>query len=227
MFCPKCGTKAQDDAGFCQKCGAKLTADTQAPASTSPAQQPSSTNEKAPKKKKSKKLPIIIGTIVLLVVIVAIANSGGGGARDNIATVKAHKPFATSQNLPYTFAEVFDKYMNNPIWHTDSEDEKADTAIVKVDGTVKGTECRLIVSIEVSPNPNDPDGCLIRPQTVTFDGTESPSQNDAVEFLYGMFKAYDEGYEDLSELLSGSASFGQQENIELTEVYTNADAGIS
>ena len=109
MFCPKCGTKAQDDAGFCQKCGAKLTADTQAPASTSPAQQPSSTNEKAPKKKKSKKLPIIIGTIVLLVVIVAIANSGGGGARDNIATVKAHKPFATSQNLPYTFAEVFDK----------------------------------------------------------------------------------------------------------------------
>ena len=42
-----------------------------------------------------------------------------------------------------------------------------------------------------------------------------------------MFKAYDEGYEDLSELLSGSASFGQQENIELTEVYTNADAGIS
>ena len=27
MFCPKCGTKAVEGAGFCQKCGAKLIVD--------------------------------------------------------------------------------------------------------------------------------------------------------------------------------------------------------
>ena len=26
MFCPKCGAKVLDGAGFCQKCGAKLNA---------------------------------------------------------------------------------------------------------------------------------------------------------------------------------------------------------
>lgn len=230
MFCPKCGAKAPDDAVFCQQCGEKLNlSDTVQPAVGSPVipmKQASGVSGEAPKKRK--KLPIIIGAVVLLVVVFVVASLvGGGGGRDNIATVQAHKPFATSQNLPYTFAEVFDKYTNNPVWYTDSEDEKTNTAIVKVDSVVKGTDYRLIVSIEVSPNPDNPNGCIIRPQSVNFDGTESPSQNDAVEFLYNMFAAYDEGYEDLSELLSSpgdsvntdpepSASTGI--NIEYTEV---------
>lgn len=227
MFCPKCGAKAPDDAVFCQQCGAKLNlGDTAQPTVDSPAiptKQASGASGGAPKKKK--KLPIIIGAIVLLVVIIVAASlAGGGGERDNVTTVQAHKPFATSQNLPYTFAEVFDKYTNNPVWYTDSEDEKTNTAIVKVDGIVKGTDCRLIVSIEVSPNPDNPDGCIIHPQSVNFDGTESPSQNDAVEFLYNMFAAYDKGYEDLSELLSSSEG---SVNTELSQVYTNEDMGIS
>lgn len=227
MFCPKCGTKAPDDAGFCQKCGTKLApSDTVQPTAATPddpARQASGASVGIPKRKK-KKLPIIIGAIVLLVVILVVASSGGGGGRDNIATVQAHKLFATSQNLPYTFAEVFDKYTNNPVWYTDSEDEKTNTAIVKVDGIVKGTEYRLIVSIKVSPNPNDSKGCIIQPQSVNFDGTESTDQNEAIEFLYNMFAAYDKGYEDLFELLSSPK---EAANVELTEVYTNADAGIS
>lgn len=229
MFCPKCGAKAPDDAVFCQQCGAKLNlSDTVQPAVDSPViptKQASGVSGEAPKKRKKKKLPIIIGAVVLLVVIFVAASSvRGSGGRDNIATVQAHKPFATSQNLPYTFAEVLDKYTNNPVWYTDSEDKKTNTAIVKVDGVVKGTDYRLIVSIEVSPNPDNPDGCIIRPQSVNFGGTESPSQNEAVEFLYNMFAAYDKGYEDLSELLS---SPGGAVNTELSQIYENEDIGIS
>lgn len=222
-----------DDAEFCIKCGTKLPAG-------SAVQQPITAQTDAPKraKKKKSKLPIILGAAILLIVIViVIAVSSGGSGTDYIATVKAHTPFATSQNLPYTFAEVFDKYTNNLVWETASEDKKTDTAIVKADGTVKGTEYRLIVSIKVSPNPNNSNSCLIQPQSVNFNGIASNSQNSAVEFLYIMFAAYGEGFEDLSEVLSnldevsalltGSEASGQQVNTELSETYTNTDMGIT
>lgn len=98
-----------DDAKFCIKCGTKLPAG-------SAVQQPITAQTDAPKKakKKKSKLPIILGTaILLIVVVIVIAVSLGGSGTDYIATVKAHTPFATSQNLPYTFAEVFDKYTTN------------------------------------------------------------------------------------------------------------------
>jgi len=41
MFCPKCGTQNQDDAGFCSKCGQSLKA--QAPENAQSAAQPQST----------------------------------------------------------------------------------------------------------------------------------------------------------------------------------------
>lgn len=149
MFCPKCGAEMPDGAEFCIKCGTKLPTE-------STVQQPNTVQADAPtkEKKRKSKLPIIIGAAVLLVVIIIViaVSSGSGGGRniDYIATAKAHTPFAASQNLPYTFAEVFDKYTNNLVWYTDSEDEKTDTAIVKADGTVKGTEYRLIVGIKIS-----------------------------------------------------------------------------
>lgn len=115
--------------------------------------------------------------------------------------MKAHTPFADSQNFPYTYAEVFDKYTNNPTWYTNSKDGKADTATVKVDGTVKGTGYRLVVSFKVSPIPNDPDRCLIDLQSIDFAGIQSTSENSIAELLYIMFAAYDEGLEDLSEVL--------------------------
>lgn len=85
MFCPKCGAKAPDDAGFCQKCGAKLnpsdTTRSTADSPANPVKQTSEPSRDVPKKKKKKKLPIIIGVIVLLAVILVVVSSGGG--RDN------------------------------------------------------------------------------------------------------------------------------------------------
>ncbi len=224
MFCPKCGAKTPDDSMFCMECGAKLDlSGAGLPPESSQSnvtKQTGGTSENVPpKKKKTRKLPIIIGIIVLLAVILVVVSSMDSGT-DYVATAKAHKPFAKSQNLPYTYAEVFDKYIDKPVWYMDSEDKKTDTAIVKVDGTLKGTEYSLIMSIEVSPNPDDPDGCLIRPQSVSFDGTEFISQNDAVEFLCNMFVAYDEGYKDLSGLLSSPGTSDKQGNTELSETYT-------
>jgi len=59
MFCPKCGTKALDGAGFCQKCGTKLIADASAQPATpnpvSPTQPAGKPSAAVPKKKKQKK----------------------------------------------------------------------------------------------------------------------------------------------------------------------------
>ncbi len=202
MFCPKCGTKALDGAEFCQKCGAKLHTADASPRSAAQSSASTPGAQTTVKKKKSKRLLFAVLGIAAVLAVILIVVGMSGGEIDYIATVKAHKPFAISQDLPYTYAEVFEKYLDDPIWHTASMDEKAKKATVKVDGTLKGTEYGFVVSIEVSPNPDDPNGSLIVPQTVMFDGTESHSQDDAVEFLYLMFAAYDEGYEDLSELLS-------------------------
>ena len=73
MFCPKCGTKALDGAGFCQKCGTKLIADASAqPATPNPANptQPAGKPSAAvPKKRKPKKLLIILGAVFALIMI--------------------------------------------------------------------------------------------------------------------------------------------------------------
>ena len=225
-----------DDAESCIKCGTKLPAG-------SAVQQPDAAQTDTPKKakKKKSKLPIILGVaILLIVVVIVIAVSLGGNSGSNIdyiATAKAHTPFATSQNLPYTYSEVFSKYTTNLVWETASEDKKTDTATVKADGILKGTDYRLIVSIKVSPNPNNSNSCLIQPQSVNFNGIASADQNCAVDFLYIMFAAYGEGFEDLSEVLSdldavsalltGSGISGQQINTELSETYANTDMGIS
>lgn len=81
MFCPKCGAKVLDGAGFCQKCGAKLnaadaerellnTADHQT--------QPEKTQASVPKKRRRKKLPIVLGALAVLIVFVIIIASRGG-----------------------------------------------------------------------------------------------------------------------------------------------------
>lgn len=79
MFCPKCGAKAPDDAGFCQKCGAKLApSDTTQPTTDStanPVKQGRGASGNAPKKKK--KLPIILGVAVALVLLLVFFASTG------------------------------------------------------------------------------------------------------------------------------------------------------
>lgn len=82
MFCPKCGTKALDDAEFCQKCGAKLIVDasTGQSAATSRANPPQQSNPSLSNtsEKKKPKLPIVLGSaaaLILVLVIMAVIGS--------------------------------------------------------------------------------------------------------------------------------------------------------
>jgi hypothetical protein len=152
--------------------------------------------ETSPSKKKSKKLPIIIAAVAAVIVIIIIAASMGGGDRiDYVATVKAHQPFR-SQDMPYTYGDVFNKYIQSAEWISYAS---GDLTYVDVSGTVVGTASNLVVTISVAPNPNNPDGALINPVSLKVGTTRTQSQNEAVEALLDIFSAYDEGWEDISE----------------------------
>lgn len=205
MFCPKCGTKALDGATFCQKCGAKLITDSAAQQSATSMlvqQTPPSTHNvpsDTPKKKKSKKLPIILVAVVLAVVAIIVIAMNWNGKIDYEATVRAHQPFAVSEGLSYTYGEVLDKYISSPDWKVR---DSGDVSYVDISGKAKGTDNELLVTIKVTPDEKDSDIALITPESVTVANEKSPTQNDAVEFLLGMFLMYDKGDDDLSYLLS-------------------------
>lgn len=231
MFCPKCGTKALDGAGFCQKCGAKLIVDDSAahPAVESPANStnPSASAPKeAPAKKKSKKLPIIIGVAVLVVLAVIFIAMNWEGKTDYEATVRAHAPFANSQGLPYTYGKVFDKYIPNAKWEVRESDDAAHVDII---GKAKGTDAEMVITIKVSLDEKDTNLALISPTSVSVSGNESPTEDEAVGFLLAMFIAYDEGDEDLSNFSDRLDEIGltTQGDVSLTETFTDADSGIS
>lgn len=209
MFCHKCGNELPDEAKFCPKCGVKLTGDDmkqQTVASTSDdpikqmQQQSQAVVVKTPKKKKSGKLLIGLGAAVIAIIAAVIVALNWNGKIDYVASVGAHTPFAASQGLPYTYEAVFDRYINDPVWEVIPGSD--DVVYVEISGDIKETEHELYIKIKTVPNPDDPDGILISPESVTLDGEDSPTQNDAVEFLLAMFFAYDEGYDDLSVLLS-------------------------
>jgi len=206
MFCTKCGANVVDSADFCPNCGARLDKTPQQPE----AQNTGSTNQSQgtvpnspeipnkPIKEKSKKLWIVLGVLALLVVII-IAAFSGEEKTDYVATVKAYEPFASSQNLPYTCGEVFSKYIDDLSWSVINENKETDTAEVVAKGTIKGTDYPFSLVIKISPSDI--------PDIVNFDFTslkivgDSKVENDIVEFMYFMFKAYDDGYDDLSELV--------------------------
>ena len=224
MFCQKCGSQVNEGAKFCQKCGMKViyaNTDEQQTNKTRPdveyesmgsgQPQPSkelvstdeTENKKIPgksKRKKSKKwiLAVVLAIAALIVIIVVFWDNG----IDYEATVEAHKPFAVSQGLPYTYGEVLDRYINSPKWKTR---ESGDEIYVDISGTLKGTDVEVVVTIRVMPDPENFESILIRPTDIMLDDIKSPTQEDVVQFLYVMFAAYDEGYEDLAELLSKEA----------------------
>ena len=231
MFCPKCGAKAIDGAGFCQKCGAKLIVDAPAaqPVVESPAnskKQSGATPKDAPVKKKSKKLPIIISVAVLVVLAVIFIAMNWEGKADYEATVRAHAPFANSQGLPYTYGEVFDKYIPDAKWEVRESDDAAHIDII---GKSKGTDAEVVISIKVSLDANTPDLASISPESVSVSGDKSPTKDEAVRFLLAMFVAYDEGDKDLSDFSRRLDEVGltMQGDVSLTETFTDIDSGIS
>lgn len=116
MFCSKCGTKALDGAEFCQKCGAKLIVDASVIQSTPETHSNSAfrlggTPAEVSPRKQSRKMPIIFGFVAMAVLVVIFIAINWDGKIDYEASVRAHTPFADSQGLPYTYGEVFDKYI--------------------------------------------------------------------------------------------------------------------
>jgi len=215
VFCHKCGAKADDDAIICSNCGERLILDdNEQQTSTQIESQANNiqtnetqsqmnniqSNESQPRKKKSHKFPIILGIAVFVVVAFIAAIGLSGGETDYIATVKAHKPLASSQSLPYTYNEVFEKYINSPVWKVQKSGE--DTAYVDISGTLKGTKIDLVITIKVVPNPDDPDGVLIKRKSITLDGDKYSEEEDVDEFILNMFLAYDQKYDSLADFLS-------------------------
>lgn len=131
-----------------------------------------------------------------MVIIIIIAAPTGNSEMDYIGTAKAHTPFANSQGLPYTFDEVFGKYIKSAVWETLDD---GDTHKVKVSGTIKGIDTDIAVTINVSPDPNYPDIALMSPVSVRIGNDTTTVKGDAGDIIYVFFSAYDEGLEDLFE----------------------------
>lgn len=226
MFCPKCGAKSIDGGVFCQECGARLIVNESEQSATetvSVKQEYSQVNNGSvdmPKKKKSGKLLFILGIVVLAVAAIVVVTGMWDGKIDYVSTVKEHKPFEETQGLDGTFADVLEKYVSPPDWE---ERESGDIHYVDISGVIKETDYELVVTIKVSPNSDHADKVKIEPESVVFNNEKSLTKNDAVEFLCNMFSAYNDGYGDLSELLSSTDS----QEITLSETYTNDEEGIS
>lgn len=195
MFCPNCGSQTTEGASFCERCGARLTES--APAA--PVQRPA---PMAAPKKKTSRLPFILGIGVIVaavaaaVVILVLMMSGGESEIDYKATVRAYKPFDKSQGLPYTCGEVFDQYVPDARWTVREEDGMG---YVDISGKAKGTDEKLLVTMEVVPDAKDPGIVSVKPVQVSMGREELSGWDETDEFFLSLFVAYDEKREDLSE----------------------------
>lgn len=163
--------------------------------------------EDTSKKKKSKKLPIILGVAVLVIILVIIIAVNWEGEPDYVASVKAHTPFAVSQELPYTYEEVLNKYFDSLKWEVRKD---GDIHYVDISGTVKEVGGDFDLTIKVSQNPDVSNGAFIEPQSITLDDRQSTTESETSIVLYNLFCMYDEGYE-ITEISEGEDTTFQEE----------------
>lgn len=236
MYCTRCGRELPNGALFCPACGAKsVTSEHDAPGAVSavsvkngsstkpsPSGQPS-VPAGAPAPKASSKNKAIIGVISALVVVVAVAAvlvALNWNSVDYVAFVKAHQPF-TSQDIPYTYGEVLDKYIEGAEWKSTKGEKGSDLlATVEVSGTAKGLEQECQISIQISPNPEDPDGIMFQPQSATVGDSEFSGDSEMAEFLYPWFLAYGMQVDDLSTVIASGP-------VELTQTFEDEISGIT
>lgn len=236
MYCHKCGRELPERALFCPACGARsvtaehespsaasaVSAATSSPTTPSPSGQPP-VPAGAPGPKASSKKKVILGVISALVVVVAVAAvlmALNWKSVDYVASVKAFQPFNV-QDMPYTYGEVLDKYIEGAEWKATEEEKGSDLlATVDVSGTAKGLEQACQVSIQISPNPEEPDGVLFRPQSASVGDLEFSGDGETADFLYQWFLAYAMQADDLSMVISSDP-------VELTQSFEDEASGIT
>lgn len=220
--CKKCGKEFSADEKNCVYCGEKLEQESEnADKQTLNASQIKEASEIKQQKKLDKKF--LFGALALAIVIIIIAINWEGKI-DYEKTVGAHQPFANSQGLPYTYEEVIDEYMTSPKWEVR---ESGDVHYVDIIGKVSGSDRELGITVKIVPDETDSELAYMTPEVVTIDNEISLPQEDATNFLYAMFVAYDEGENDIAVLLDLMNGSEMQEELALTEYYTNEIEGIS
>lgn len=220
--CKKCGKEFSTDEKNCVYCGEKLEQESEN--DDKPilnVSQAKEVSEVKQQKKLNKKF--LLGALALVIVIFIVAINWEGTI-NYAETVGAHTPFANSQGLPYTYEEVIEKYVDSPKWEVR---ESGDVHYVDIIGTVSETDCELGITIKVVQDEADSELAYMTPELVIIDDEISLSQDDATKFLYTMFVAYDEGENNIAVLLDLISSSAMQEEVALTEYYTNEVEGIS
>lgn len=202
-------------------------------------------------KKKSFKLPVIIGVVVFLAILAAlgspraedtddpvVAESDRVGSKsreslvidnddlayvDVLETVKTYALFGSNYAFSATCGNVFDKYISSAEWGVS---ESGDTGYVNISGTIKGTAKKVRIVFGVMADPDEAGHASVMPISAQIGDAELGSEEDIVDFLYFMFEAYEEGYNDVSELADLVEFINREGRVELSETYSNEIEGI-
>lgn len=250
MYCHNCGQQLPDHALFCPACGTKaawkeehpehsepstpvasasvpVASDTPIPENVPPAAVPppvfGTPGSPEPVKKKTKRrIKIgVLSALAVAVVAVGLFVVLNWSSVDYVASVKAFQPFYYSQGLPYTYGEVLDAYLLDAEWIAVKEKKDSGLlATVEVSGTAKGLEEEVKLSVQMAPNPEDPNGALYTPESASLGEETFSSTEETTEFLYWLFVAYDQQVEDLSTVMPAGS-------VELTQTFEEEATGIS
>lgn len=225
MFCRKCGIRLTEEAEFCHKCGTKIyqfneQADKNGtdfdveeqseqeelgydyePTFESGESEENIINPVKQKRKPTAIILIVVIAIVLLAIVGFFAVKLFTEDEPYIKSVKEWVPL-DNYGFNYTCGEIFERYLDDAKWK-----QFADTGnsyIVEVSGSVKGVGKYLVADFGVLPYTDDL--VKIEVQSVSFDSSLSPTTEDAQQFIYNMFEAYDAGYMDLTTFLGSATS---------------------
>ena len=108
-------------------------------------------------------------------------------------TIMNYEPFTDSVGI--TYGNVFDKYMTDrKVSHTGSDGDY----VVVISGNIPTLETTIDVSYSVIDDAEDDTKCYINLLSLKT-GNEELDHDSALSYLYTMFCAYKEGYDDLYE----------------------------
>lgn len=181
MFCQKCGKKNEDTAVFCESCGSKINIEDE------------NLEFKKSVLKTVEEIALGFGKYLLLMgVIIVVVGYYVQGDTDYVKTAMSYKPFDT---INATLGEVLNTYIDDEKWDYNKSGGKAN---VTVEGVLKNTDKEIIMVIEVEPVSDEK--VMISPKLTSI-GNRRLNDKETAEFIYYMFYMYEDGEEDLSELV--------------------------